>query len=124
MKQYKTKVKEIKFEDEDLCQLKFFHNLITNVHTNTEQYIDYNPQMTMIMNILMMDTNIKVVSDQGAFRKRLFLLPKHMYHGYWYSTCRKIISQFLCARYNVNPLNLQNKSDGCMKTFLVRHALS
>ena len=30
---------------------------------------------------------------------------------------------FSCARYNVNPPNIQNKCNGCMKNFLMRHVL-
>ena len=33
-------------------------------------------------------------------------------------------SDFLCARYNINPPNLQNKCNSCMHTFLVHHAFS
>ena len=45
------------------------------------------------------------------------------YHGHWYSTSRNGILQFLCASYNVNPPNLQNKCDGCMQTFSLCHVL-
>ena len=45
------------------------------------------------------------------------------YHGYWYSNRRNIISILLCACYNVNPPNLQNKFDVFMQTFSVRHAM-
>ena len=44
-------------------------------------------------------------------------------NGSWYSTSYNVISQFLWSRYNVISPNLQNKSNGCMQTFLVRHVL-
>ena len=45
------------------------------------------------------------------------------YYSYWYSTCRNVISWFLCARYNVKPPNTQHKCNGCMQTFSVHHEL-
>ena len=39
MQKYKTKMKKVKFEDKEICQLEIFHNLVENVHPNQEQEI-------------------------------------------------------------------------------------
>ena len=33
MQQCKTKMKQVKFEDEEICQLEMCHNLISNANT-------------------------------------------------------------------------------------------
>ena len=33
------------------------------------------------------------------------------------------VCNFVCACYKVNPPNIQNKRDGCMQSFSVRHTL-
>ena len=73
-----------------------------------------------------------IFSDQGVFYKRLFLRTKHM-SACIGAQCTTVIvtvltsmgiCDFSCARYNVNPPNLQKKCDGFLKTFSDRHALS
>ena len=39
MQNFKTKVKKVKYYDEELCQLEMCHNLIKNVQPNPEQEI-------------------------------------------------------------------------------------
>ena len=51
-----------------MCQ-----NLITHRHPNLEQDIEYNPQMIMIMAILMMDINTKVTSEVANLFKQYIL---------------------------------------------------
>ena len=45
------------------------------------------------------------------------------YYNFRYSTICYGISVFLCARYNVSPVNLQSHCDGCGTAFGVTHAL-
>ena len=46
------------------------------------------------------------------------------YYSFRYSTICFGISGFLCARYNVSPVNLQSHCDGCGTAFGVTHTLS
>ena len=39
MQQHKTKIKKVKFEDEEIWKLEMCHNMITNKHPNLEQDI-------------------------------------------------------------------------------------
>ena len=61
----------------------------------------------------------------------LYYAPKHMYlaectgyYSIWYSNSGYIISWFQCACYDVTPLNLQRKCNGCVTSFDVLHSLS
>ena len=78
-------------------------------------------------------TKLKVlVSDLKGTYKRLLIRSKSK--GTWLSICGTIVSgtvlyatefrYFLCARYNVYPLNLQSHFNGCGTAFGVTHALS
>ena len=51
-----------------------------------------------------------------------FLVDCTEYYIKRYSTRHNRILMFLCAHYNVNPL--QNKCDGSLETFSVRHVIS
>ena len=46
------------------------------------------------------------------------------YYSFRYSTICYGISGFLCACYNVSPVNLQSHCDGCGTAFGVTHTLS
>ena len=67
MQQYKTKTKNVRFEDEELCQLEMCHNLIRRGHPNPEKYIKYNPHMKMITDRLIYYINTKVTSEKNNF---------------------------------------------------------
>ena len=73
MQQCKTKVKQVKFEDEELRQLKMCRNLVTNGHPNPEQDIEYNIQMDMVMDRLMTDINTKVTAEGEHFGQKYIL---------------------------------------------------
>ena len=70
MQQWNTKLKKVKFEDKEILQLETCHNLITNGHPNPEQDIEYNPQMEIIMTILMTYINIKVTIEVDNFGRK------------------------------------------------------
>ena len=70
-----------------------------------------------------------IISDQGTFKKRLFLHTKYM--GAWLGIHDAIGTGTVLATtdsrdffvcYDINPPNLENKCDGCMQNNLVRHA--
>ena len=72
-----------------------------------------------------------VVSNQGAFEKHLFFRNKHT--GSWLSVQGTTVtgtvlaamefSNLLCARYNFDLPNLQNKCNSCLQAFYVHHIL-
>ena len=57
-------------------------------------------------------------------QKHRCLAERTRYYSFRYSTKCYGISGFLCARYNVSPLNLQSHCDGCGTAFGVTHSLS
>ena len=73
-----------------------------------------------------------IVSNQSAFEKLLFLCDKNTgpHMSVWVTTVTGTVlaamefRNFLFARYNVNPPNLENKCNGYLQTFSVRHMLS
>ena len=72
-----------------------------------------------------------LVSNLKGTNKRLLLSAKCT--GDWLSVCNTTVSgtvlsatefrDFLCARYNVSPVNLQSHCDGCGTAFVVKNAL-
>ena len=52
-----TEGKKVKFEDDDYHKLEMCHNLLTNVHPNPDEDVEYNPAIAMVIARVMSDIN-------------------------------------------------------------------
>ena len=65
-----TQKKRVKFDDDDYHKLEMCHNLVAQESRNTDQDVEYNPQLAMVIARVMCDINAKTTAQGASFAQQ------------------------------------------------------
>ena len=65
-----AKGKSVKFDDDEWNTLEMCHNLLTQVHPNPEEDVEYSPQLAMVIARVMSDINSKSTAHGASFAQQ------------------------------------------------------